>query len=92
MSADALLVSAADLAAELEDRRTVVLDVRWSLGAPDGSAAHRAGHVPGAVYVDLDTELARHGAPTEGRHPLPDLGDLQAAARRWGVRADSRVV
>ncbi|GIG28531.1 hypothetical protein Cma02nite_11310 [Cellulomonas marina] len=70
----------------------VVLDVRWSLAAPDGRPAHRAGRVPGAVYVDLERELAGHGAPTDGRHPLPAVADLQAAARRWGVRADRPVV
>lgn len=71
---------------------TVVLDVRWSLGGPPGHGEYITGHLPGAVYVDLDTELARHGAPTDGRHPLPDLGDLQSAARRWGIGPDSTVV
>lgn len=71
---------------------TVVLDVRWSLGGPPGHGEYLGGHVPGAVYVDLDTELARHGAPTDGRHPLPDLGHLQSAARRWGIGPDSTVV
>ncbi len=70
----------------------VVLDVRWSLGGPPGHAAYLAGHLPGAVYVDLDTELATAGLPTEGRHPLPSLETLQHAARRWGVRAGDTVV
>lgn len=51
-----------------------------------------AGHVPKAVYVDLETELAGPPSPQEGRHPLPTIGNLQAAARRWGVRDDSSVV
>lgn len=90
---DDVLVNAADLAAELEgDGDVVVLDVRWALGRTDGRERHAAGHVPGAVYVDLDTELAAPASPAEGRHPLPALADLQAAARRWGVRAGSRVV
>lgn len=70
-----------------------LLDVRWTLAEPDGRPAYRAGHLPGAVLVDLDTELAAHGgAPTDGRHPLPDVADLQAAARRWGLRAGDTVV
>ncbi|WP_205687544.1 sulfurtransferase [Cellulomonas endophytica] len=73
-------------------RPPVVLDVRWSLAAPDGRAAHRQARVPGSVYVDLETELAGHGAPTDGRHPLPAVADLQAAARRWGVRTGDGVV
>ncbi|NTW40699.1 MAG: sulfurtransferase, partial [Cellulomonadaceae bacterium] len=81
------------LAALLDEGAPVrVLDVRWSLAEPDGRAAFRAGHLPTAVYVDLDTELAAHGAPTDGRHPLPDVADLQEAARRWGISATSTVV
>nr|WP_030151893.1 sulfurtransferase [Oerskovia turbata] len=70
----------------------VLLDVRWALGVTDGHEQYLAGHVPGAVFVDLETELAAPPSPVRGRHPLPDLADLQAAARRWGVRAGSRVV
>ncbi|MEU8349760.1 rhodanese-like domain-containing protein, partial [Streptomyces sp. NPDC048845] len=36
----------------------VLLDVRYQLGGPPGRPAYEAGHIPGAVYVDLDTELA----------------------------------
>ncbi|WP_371596650.1 sulfurtransferase [Streptomyces sp. NBC_00564] len=69
-----------------------VLDVRWALGDPHGRDHFAAGHIPGAVYVDLDTELAAPPSPEGGRHPLPDLADLQAAARRWGVRDGQPVV
>ncbi|WP_265520671.1 sulfurtransferase [Oerskovia flava] len=70
----------------------VLLDVRWVLGRTDGHAQYLAGHLPGAVYVDLESELAAPASPASGRHPLPDVDALQAAARRWGVRADSDVV
>ncbi len=90
---DRVLVDARGLAAALAgDRPPVVLDVRWALGVTDGREQHRAAHVPGAVYVDLETELAAPPSPAVGRHPLPEPGDLQAAARRWGVRADRGVV
>ncbi|MET0524612.1 MAG: sulfurtransferase, partial [Nocardioides sp.] len=89
-----VLITADELSERLagQPTDTVVLDVRWSLGGPPGHGEYLGGHVPGAVYVDLDTELARHGAPTDGRHPLPELGDLQSAARRWGIGPDSTVV
>lgn len=69
-----------------------VLDVRWMLGGPPGRQEYEQGHIPGAVYVDLDTELARHGLPTDGRHPLPTEDAFQAAARRWGLDDDDAVV
>lgn len=69
-----------------------LLDVRYRLGHTDGHDLYRAGHIPGAVYVDLDTELAGHGEPQEGRHPLPAHDELQAAARRWGISAGDTVI
>ncbi|SEJ50344.1 sulfurtransferase [Demequina mangrovi] len=69
-----------------------LLDVRWSLAQPDGRADFETAHIPGAVYVDLDTELADIGDPTRGRHPLPTREALQAAARRWGLNDGDEVV
>ncbi|MFC5675920.1 sulfurtransferase [Aeromicrobium endophyticum] len=88
-----VLISADQLASDLRsDRPPVVLDVRWTLGGPPGHGEYLKGHVPGAVYVNLDTELAAHGAPTDGRHPLPDVAALQRSARRWGVSGGASVV
>lgn len=89
-----ILISAPELAQLLAtDSRVRVLDVRWRLDRPDGRPDHLAGHIPGAVYVDLDHELAEHGAPaTEGRHPLPSSARLQDAARRWGLNDGDTVV
>ncbi|MEV6617659.1 sulfurtransferase [Streptomyces sp. NPDC051051] len=94
------IISASELASALTgENPPVVLDVRWQLsvakaaGEPpfDGRAAYTSGHVPGAVYVDLDRELA--GAPGGGgRHPLPDLAEFGAAMRRAGVSAARPVV
>lgn len=69
-----------------------VLDVRWTLGGPAGRPLYESGHIPGAVYVDLDSELAGHGGPRDGRHPLPAMDDLQAAARGWGLNDGDIVV
>lgn len=88
------LISAAELVEALGGPRPpVVLDVRWKLGGPPGADEYAKGHIPSAVYVDLDTELAGHGAPTDGRHPLPEIADFGAAARRWGLNdGDAAVV
>ncbi|WP_411373666.1 sulfurtransferase [Arthrobacter sp. MPF02] len=73
-------------------QRIVLLDVRWALGDPDGHGHYLEGHLPGAVFVDLDTELAAPASPERGRHPLPEPGGLQAAARRWGISDGDAVV
>ncbi len=99
----AVLVRVDELAADLGLAGTdptpgppVLLDVRWALAAAgqtfDGHAHYRAGHLPGAVFADLETELAAAPSPAAGRHPLPSTAQLQAAARRWGLCNDSRVV
>lgn len=74
------------------DEPPVVLDVRWALGDPHGRAHYAEAHIPGAVYVDLDTELAAPPSPEGGRHPLPRTEDLQEAVRRWGIRQGQQVV
>lgn len=88
-----VLVDADELARLLtDDEPPVLLDVRWALGRTDGHERYLAGHLPGAVHVDLDTELAAPPSPAAGRHPLPDVADLERAARRWGVREGGAVV
>lgn len=88
-----VLIGAADLAALVEkDERVRLLDVRWRLGGPPGRDEYRAAHVPGAVFVDLDAELAGPPSPSRGRHPLPDVSDLQRHVRRWGIDDGDLVV
>ncbi len=88
-----VLTGAADLYARLaQPDPPVLLDVRWALGDPRGADHYREGHISGAVYADLDTELAGPHDPAAGRHPLPSLEALQAAARRWGITRRRGVV
>ncbi|OXM48760.1 sulfurtransferase [Amycolatopsis alba] len=88
------MITTSELAAQLsgpESARSVVLDVRWRLAGPPGADSYREAHLPGAVYVDLDTALA--GEPGDGgRHPLPEAGTLQQHLRAAGVRAGHPVV
>ncbi|KIF67471.1 3-mercaptopyruvate sulfurtransferase [Streptomyces sp. AcH 505] len=86
------IITATELAGESAGPRPpVLLDIRYTLGGPPGRPAYEAGHLPGAVYVDLDTELAGEPGPA-GRHPLPDAAAFGAVMRRAGVSADSSVV
>lgn len=84
------VVDAAWLADHLDG--VVVADVRWN---PDGGPtlpAFEAGHVPGAVPVDLDADLSAPPSPTGGRHPLPEPGVFAATLGRLGIGADDPVV
>ncbi len=87
-----LVVSVAALAADLAGGPgPTLLDVRWHLGGPPGIDSYRRGHLPAAVFTDLDRDLA--GPPgAGGRHPLPEPAAFQAAMRAAGVRQDRAVV
>ena len=73
-------------------RAVHLLDVRWALDGSTGHSTYLDGHLPGAVYVDLDTELAAPARPEAGRHPLPAPEDFAASLRRAGVTEGSAVV
>lgn len=90
-----VLIQVAELVARLDDPVPLVLaDVRWNLTGPPGRPEYEAGHLPGAQWMDLETELS---GPltlrrTGGRHPLPDAGVFAGAMRRIGVRSGADVV
>ena len=93
MAEDSVLISAGELARLLSDEQetTALLDVRWRLGGPPGRETYLAGHLPGAVFVDLDRDLAAPPGPG-GRHPMPATADFQAAMRGAGVSRHGTVV
>lgn len=73
------------------DPAPVLVDVTWNLAGPPGKQAYDAGHLPGAYFVDLDTELA--SAPGPGRHPLPAATTVTETFRRLGITStDTPVV
>ncbi|MGA5648905.1 sulfurtransferase [Streptomyces seoulensis] len=92
-----VIITAPELARDLAGPTPpTLLDLRWQLSAPDAPAfdaraAYEEGHLPGAVFVDLNRELAAPPGP-RGRHPLPDLAEFGAAMRRAGVSAGTPVV
>ena len=70
----------------------VVADVRWQLQGPSGREEYEAGHIPGAVFVDLDVDLADITTPDQGRHPLPAPEAFAAAMGRLGIGDADAVV
>jgi thiosulfate/3-mercaptopyruvate sulfurtransferase len=88
-----LLVSTDWLAGHLSDPGVRVADVRWFLLEKDkGRDAYRAAHVPGAVFIDLDTDLASPRGEGPGRHPLPRPERFAAAMSRAGIGPGTQVV
>lgn len=84
------LITVEELASSLDSIH--ICDIRWDLNDPDkGRATYEKGHIPGAVFVDLDRDLS---APpgNSGRHPLPDPTDFAAILGELGIGPDSHVV
>jgi thiosulfate/3-mercaptopyruvate sulfurtransferase len=74
-----------------DGRRLRLVDVRWYLGRPGaGRAAYDAGHLPGAIHLDLDDDLSAPVGP--GRHPLPEPGAFAARLGAAGIGTDDLVV
>ncbi len=87
-----VLVNVAELPKLAQRADVRVVDVRWKLGDPSaGRAMYLAGHIPGAVYVDMDEDLA--SAPgLGGRHPLPAADQFERAMGRAGIGDDTWVI
>lgn len=87
------LVSVDELAELIEASACRVVDCRFDLMQPDkGRNDYAAGHIPGAVYADLDRDLASEITEHSGRHPLPDIPVFQALLSSWGIKKDSQLV
>jgi thiosulfate/3-mercaptopyruvate sulfurtransferase len=86
-----MLISVEELAARLDDPTLRLADVRWFVGEPDrGRREYDEGHLPGAMFVDLDRDLAAPTGP--GRHPLPDPAAFSARMGELGIGPDDLVV
>jgi len=78
---------------EAHQEEAVLADCRWYMDGRSGRAAYEDGHVPGAVFVDLDTALTRHADPAEeGRHPLPEPERFAAALGALGIGDEDTVI
>jgi thiosulfate/3-mercaptopyruvate sulfurtransferase len=71
----------------------VLIDVRWYLDGRSGRDAYESGHLPGALFVDLETQLSAHDQPaTEGRHPFPSPEEFATVMGSIGVGDDTTVI
>ena len=88
-----LLIKAEQLQAEIDDPGLRILDCRFVLSEPKaGREAYLNGHIPGAVYADLDKDLSAPVKAGTGRHPLPDPTDFILTLGRLGISTETRVV
>ena len=88
-----MLVSVSELQTHLDDARWCVVDVRHDLfDLEAGIRAYRAGHIPGAVFAGIDSDLSGRKTGGNGRHPLPRRDDLVDAFRSWGINNDTQIV
>lgn len=93
MDSYTLLIRAADLLWQIDAPQLRLLDCRFNLLEPDeGRRQHSRGHIPGAVYADLDKDLSGEMGPETGRHPLPPADKLAAAFSRFGIDKETQVV
>lgn len=89
----ALLIGVDELASRLTDDTLRIIDCRFDLMDPAaGRESYLAGHIPGAVYADLDADLAAPVQATTGRHPLPEVGVATETFRRLGVSHETDVI
>jgi thiosulfate/3-mercaptopyruvate sulfurtransferase len=87
------LVPAETLAIAVGRPDVVVVDCRFSLLSPGaGELAYQQGHIPGAVYANLDRDLSDRRKHGRGRHPWPDADDFTARLGQWGISPSHQVV
>lgn len=90
---DSPLVSTGWLAARSSDPDVRILDARWYMDGRRGSDVYAQGHVPGAIHVDVDRDLAaRNPQGVGGRHPLPSVSGFADTLARLGIGPDTTVV
>jgi thiosulfate/3-mercaptopyruvate sulfurtransferase len=83
------LVDADWLRRHIDDDDVRVIDFRWYLLHRNGREEYLKGHIPGAVFVDLEAVTGKRG---DGRHPLPTAEQFEEAMRQAGVSSGTRVV
>ena len=89
-----LLIEPEVLATLLNDKKVLPVDARFSLSNKrQGRELYQQGHIPGAVYADLEEDLSGPVVPRKtGRHPLPDKAHFAEKLREWGIKRKTTVI
>jgi thiosulfate/3-mercaptopyruvate sulfurtransferase len=86
------LISCESLAGRLNDPNQCTIDCRFDLVKPEaGHEQYLLGHIPGAAYLNLDTDLAGKVTSTSGRHPLPSIADAVTKLSDLGIAEHTKV-
>ncbi|OAB41682.1 sulfurtransferase [Paenibacillus glacialis] len=87
------IISKQWLLARLYETDLVIVDCRFVMGQPEaGRIAYEEEHIPGAIYLDLETDLSSPIEEHGGRHPLPDMESFRKTLERAGINNESRIV
>lgn len=93
MTPERILIDAPTLARMLDEERCVAIDCRFEhANEQTGRQLYEAGHIPGAVFLDLNRDLAGPVYPDTGRHPLPDIDQINATLGKLGIGHANTVV
>lgn len=87
------IISTSDLASHINDPDWLVIDCRFEFaGVDNGYLMYLDEHIPGAIYANLNLDLASKVTPTSGRHPLPTEENFRYLLSNWGVEPDTQIV
>jgi thiosulfate/3-mercaptopyruvate sulfurtransferase len=87
------IISSKDLIQHLDDPNWSIFDLRFDLGDKEkGHQEYLEGHIPGAIYADLEKDLSLPASAEGGRHPLPTVAEMEETFSRWGIDEGTQVV
>ena len=88
-----MLISTAELRTHLHEANWLIFDCRHDMfNHARGSQVFAEGHIPGAYFAAVETDLSGHKTGLNGRHPLPEVEAWIGFLNRHGVSPDTQIV